>query len=102
MAIIIKKRTAEAKPEPEALVAPRKAPAVAPAPKASSVAQAAYHSLPVAATVEELMASKGQMRAPDPTVCKMCGSVYGYPCHGQNPKCMNVIYAKRNAKMEKA
>lgn len=114
MPITITRKKVEAPapaPEPKAPLVPmvkakigftikKKAPeAPAPAPIAPAAARVAnertaFHQLPVAKTVEELMKSGGAMRAPTPTTCTLCGHDYGFPCHGKNPACMNAKHAK--------
>lgn len=98
MPIVIKKKVIAKAPEP--LVDPRPAePVPAPEPKAVVANERTpFHKLPVASSAEELFANPGKMRAPDATVCNLCGHLYGFPCHGENPKCMNAVFARENGK----
>lgn len=97
MPIVIKKRVVAKAPEP--LVDPRPQEVVkAPEPKPVANERTPFHKLPIASSADELFANPGKMRAPDPTVCRLCGHLYGFPCHGDNPKCMNAIWARENGK----
>ncbi len=101
MPIIIKKKRVQQKAEPEPLVDPR--------PEGVKHKEATTHNertpfskLPVASSPDELFANPGKMRAPDPTACKLCGHLYGFPCHGESDKCMNARWVRQRAKTEAA
>lgn len=97
MPIVIKKKVVAKAPEP--LVDPRPAPAPTPEPKpVVANERTPFHKLPIASSADELFANPGKMRAPDATVCKLCGHLYGFPCHGDNPKCMNAVFSRENGK----
>ncbi|WP_113155886.1 hypothetical protein [Nitratireductor sp. OM-1] len=97
MPIIIKKRVLKKKPAPDALVEPRPQKPAAKAPPPATE-RTPFEKLPVAASVEELFASGGKMRAPAPTTCKLCGHLYGFPCHGEKATCMNAKWARARGK----
>ncbi|MEY9560538.1 hypothetical protein [Sinorhizobium fredii] len=83
---IIKKRHVPPQREPATLV---------PDPETAPVAPAEldYDKRQIAKSIEELWANRATMRAPAPTVCSLCGHLYGFPCHGKNDSCMNARWA---------
>jgi hypothetical protein len=95
VAIVIKKAAAKRQPAPEPLV-PRPQEQPAPVAKAA-VPKAQLSKLPVAESLAQLRANPSAFRAPPPMECKCCGHLYVFPCHGQNPACMNKRFADAQA-----
>ena len=72
---------------------------IAPSPKPGP--DIPYEKRPVADTLAEFWANPSKYRTKPPTACKCCGSLYSYPCHGDNDKCMNARWAKEHKKTQK-
>ena len=72
---------------------------IAPSPKPGP--DIPYEKRPVADTLAEFWANPAKYRTRPPTACKLCESIYSYPCHGLNDKCMNAIYATERKKKTK-
>jgi hypothetical protein len=72
---------------------------IAPSPK--PLPGLPYEKRPVADTLAEFWANQAKYRTRPPRACKLCESVYSYPCDGLNDTCMNAQWAKERKKKTK-